>query len=315
MTSVDEDRRDGGDTAGDCTENAAPGGFVEVTLKIPPDLMTSVAQCLFALGVGGLEERESEAGTNLVVFEPDEETASARLAALHERGYGADQGVRASLRVVASEDWRTRWLDDLRPERLTSRVVVVPEHCTLPSTLGDSHALIFGRELAFGYGEHASTRVAALAIAELLDELLTGRTEPGELTLLDVGSGTGVLGLVAACHGATSVLGVDLDAPSVRFANQNAERNQRSGVCRFMATPVETLDTTFDVVVANIERPVLLGLLPELRRRTKPGGALVIAGFLDSDAADLTRAGERLGLSITGTTEEDEWLALCFRAP
>ena len=130
---------------------------------------------------------------------------------------------------------------------------------------------------------------------------------PGD-TVLDVGCGTGLLGIAAALMGA-DVLGVEIDPSAVERARANAELNGVSATTRFATTPVTEITGQFDVVVANVFRHVLVPLAPALAARCRRD--LILSGLLTSEEAELRAAYS--ALNGVGRLERDGWLALQFR--
>jgi ribosomal protein L11 methyltransferase len=157
-------------------------------------------------------------------------------------------------------------------------------------------------ELAFGFGEHPTTRLAARRV----EEVCLARSGA---SLLDVGTGSGVLSIVADRCGAARVVGIDTSLTAVDAARRNVASNAASSV-RIHSTPVEDLDATFDVVVANIDARTLVSLCEPLGRRLARGGELILSGLLTEDEAIVAREYEAAGLGIGSRTTEGDWLLL-----
>ena len=205
-----------------------------------------------------------------------------------------------------------------------------------PATLdsppaGSGPALAVGRQHAvFGDGSHPTTRLCAGAV-----DLLC-RQRPG-LTVLDVGTGTGILARIAAARGATYVVGTDIDPAAVACAQAHAELDCSASPGRRVPEPdagaaaagVRTTGASganihfgseasdhwgarFDLVVANILEAPLHALAPALCRALKPGGVLLISGFTRPQAPALRLAYETAGLQAAGDFTLDDWVLLKF---
>ena len=128
----------------------------------------------------------------------------------------------------------------------------------------------------FGLGDHQSTRLCV----KWLDSFIK-KHQPS--TLLDYGSGTGVLSILASIRGVPSVLGVEIDPLGVQQAKENAAINLQSGSCRFVLPEDEDTTAQYDVVVANILPHILIGLVSTLSSRTRQGQMIALSGIRKSE--------------------------------
>ena len=158
---------------------------------------------------------------------------------------------------------------------------------------------------AFGTGTHETTQ---MVVSQLLGMPLQGKR------LLDCGCGTGILGIVASKLGAESVLGYDIDEWSVDNSLHNATLN---GVANMVvrkgdATSLAAGDGPFDVVVANINRNILLADLPRWVQAMAKKGTIVLSGFYQADVSILVAAATNLGLRLVSESEQEGWACLTF---
>ena len=158
---------------------------------------------------------------------------------------------------------------------------------------------------AFGTGAHETTR---MVVAQLLSMPLKGKR------ILDCGCGTGILGIVAAKLGADRVLGYDVDEWSVDNSLHNAHLNgvQNMAVRKGDATTLNAGDGLFDVVVANINRNILLADMPRWVQMMAQGGRIVFSGFYQTDVPMLVKTAADLGLQLTSESEQEDWACLTF---
>ncbi|HEY9721314.1 MAG TPA: 50S ribosomal protein L11 methyltransferase [Oscillatoriaceae cyanobacterium] len=175
---------------------------------------------------------------------------------------------------------------------------------------GDIHAgagipLVLTERPGFGTGSHATTRLCLQAIAALAPRDRAWR-------MLDFGSGSGILAIAAAKLGA-QVAAVEIDEPSIESLLANAALNEvrdRLTIARALALEVPA----FDLVVANILRPVLLAFAPELASRVAPGGALVLSGLVATDVPELSvRYAPLFDDRRPERYRQGEWEALVWR--
>ena len=226
------------------------------------------------------------------------------------------EGVSVQSEVAQAEDkdWNQQWEEEgFDPIAVGGHLIIhdgrhLPDGVSNDDTDEEMLSVEIDAKLAFGTGNHATTRMMAEAIME---SQLEGKT------LLDCGTGTGVLAIVALLKGARQAVGYDIDEWSVRNANHNAVLNRVDG--RFTsilgdAAVIEDLPLhSFDVVTANINRNILLADMPRMLQALKPDGTLLLSGFYQEDIALLQAKAESLGLSVHSTRHEGEWAMMELR--
>lgn len=200
------------------------------------------------------------------------------------------------VRRLAEEDWLTAWREHYRP-MVVGRFLIKPTWVAVERS--DRLVVELDPGMAFGTGLHPTTQQMLEALSALD---LAGRS------VLDVGTGSGILALAAHAAGAARVEAVDVDAVAVRTARENVAR-ARARVAVRQASAAD-VDGAFDVVLANIVARVIADTAPALRDRTVGGGTLVVAGIV-RDAEAATRAAlEAVGFVIASRDERAEWVAL-----
>ena len=161
--------------------------------------------------------------------------------------------------------------------------------------------------MAFGTGQHASTRMAL----SLLSKSIQAAT-PAQV--LDVGTGTGILAMAAALFGAGRVVAVDNDPDAVTVARENIEKNRLDEKIEVSTTPVAQIQGAYQLVCANIVHDVLVEMAPVLTGLTASGGHLVLAGILSGDQEDHIIAVYRdLGFQLHDRQYQEEWVALLLQ--
>jgi ribosomal protein L11 methyltransferase len=219
---------------------------------------------------------------------------------------GAALGVPGSLVEVPDQDWGASWREGLAPSRI-GRVFVRPSWVEAPPPPGTVEVIV-DPGMAFGTGTHPTTRLCLEGLCELLAEM------PGS-DVLDVGTGSGLLGIAAKKLGARRVVGTEEDAVALRVAGENADRN--GAALELRLEPPEAVPGTFPIVVANILANTLVALAPAVAQRLAPGGALLLAGILDGQEEEVRAAYARQGLLRDPERErrEAEWVLVALRAP
>ncbi len=216
-----------------------------------------------------------------------------------------DLGVNASdLRVdaVPEEDWNATWKAGWRPFGLSPRVWVIPSWETETAPPRGMAVLRIDPGMAFGTGSHATTS----GCAALLDELLA---EDASRSVLDVGTGTGILAMLADQLGAGPILAVDIDPDAVATARDNVLRNGLENIT-IREGSADAVDGTFDIVVANLLAPVITRLAEPLTARVGPRGGLLWSGVLTSQEAAVADALAARGLGTRRRIEREGWVAI-----
>lgn len=210
-----------------------------------------------------------------------------------------------NINKVEDQDWNAVWEEQgFEPIDIDHRVVVYDAKGEVPQH--DACAVMIGIDArqAFGTGTHETTQ---MIIASLLDMQLEGKS------VLDCGCGTGILSIAAAKCGAKRCVGYDIDEWSVDNSRHNAQLNGVDmQVLLGDASVTATLNEKFDVVLANINRNILLADMPAFVSVMKEGGALILSGFYPSDAAMLCDKAATLGLTLTAQKINGDWACLMF---
>ena len=282
---------------------------ISLTVDVPEPEAERVEALLWDAGATGLEIRDREAppmpgvrgpspGEAIVVawFE-DREPAEAALADVK----AWVPAVRGAFEEAPDTDWSMAWRSRIRSTRV-GHLWVGPPWETPPEGVV---ALTIEPKMAFGTGDHPTTSLCLAAVEAFC------AAHPGG-SVLDVGTGTGVLALMARKLGAGHVVGVDNDPMSVTLAGENAALNGIGGVQLSGAT-LDAVDGRFDLVVANILANTLVELAPALVGHAR--GRLVLAGVLIHQEDEVREAFERAGAVSDGGGRSGDWIRLDFRVP
>jgi ribosomal protein L11 methyltransferase len=256
--------------------------LVKLVVRTPRKLAEVVSSVLFEAGAGGIEEQDGS--KRLIVYAPDRETAEGildRARALLSEAVPGPSGIALSIEVDENSDWASAWTKHLGQIALTPNLVIQPLWDETPAPPG-AQRILFDPKLSFGDGAHATTRLASVALERAC------RARPG-LSVLDFGSGTGVLAFVALASGAESAWGIDIDPVSIEAAERNAALNALSERCQFSLSEPRP-QRKFDLVVANLEAPALVSSVHELTRHALAAERLILTGFLTSKQTEITAA-------------------------
>ncbi len=206
-------------------------------------------------------------------------------------------------RRFVEEDWNASWEATVRPVEIGERLVIAPSWH--PYRGSGRIAIEIDPKMAFGTGYHETTRLVMRHLEQLV--------RPGQ-RVLDVGAGTGVLAIAALKLGAATAVGTDNDGWALDNARENAARNGVADRFEVSGAELNTLPAAgFDLVLANIQRDVLLGMMPDLRARLAPDATLVLSGLLAGQRDDLVRSLTDNGLTLAAHSAEGDWIALVAR--
>src|SRR5690606_22579646 len=176
--------------------------------------------------------------------------------------------------VYEPENWNQKWEETVRPVEV-GRFLIKPTWCDIPPGAEDRVLLEIDPKMSFGTGYHESTRL----VLRLLPEFMSAG-----MRVLDAGTGTGVLAIAAARLGASRVLAFDFDEWSHTNAVENVYIN---GVTEAVSVELGSIevagDVSFDLILANINRNVLVEMLPDFKRRIGESGSMILAGLMQAD--------------------------------
>lgn len=200
---------------------------------------------------------------------------------------------------IEKENWNAVWETNYDPIRISNQVHIRASFHEADESFPIE--IIINPKMSFGTGHHQTT---ALMVEALLDINLTNKT------VLDAGTGTGILAFVAWKRGALRVHGFDIDSWAVENSLENAGLNECTSVTFSLGNIRDEDATAYDVLIANINRNILLDELEEYAKRIHSGGYLFLSGFYTSDISLLAEAASSYGLTIQVQSEKERWACL-----
>lgn len=207
------------------------------------------------------------------------------------------------------KDWNEEWEEQgFDPICVDDQVLIYDaKHPELhPTTSPDHIEISIEAKLAFGTGNHETTR---MIVSTLLNMNLY------KMRVLDCGCGTGILGLVASKLGASEVVGYDIDEWSVENAKHNAQLNGVDNLEVYFgnASVINHISGVFDVVLANINRNILLEDMKSFRGVLNEGGYMILSGFYEEDIPVLLEKAKEFGLYESGRRTDNNWACLVLK--
>ena len=211
-----------------------------------------------------------------------------------------------TFREVPNQDWNKLWKAQIPVLELGHHVVIKPSWRDYAAEETDI-VLEMDPGMAFGTGLHPTTQLCATVVEE--------RVAPG-VSVLDLGTGTGILAMIAAKLGAAPVLGVDNDPDAVQAAQHNIDANALTAQVSLRLGSLDQVDDAYDVVLANILAPIIIRMADGgLVQRIRPGGYLIASGILEEQTADVVAALEAAGLRMIEQRQQDTWMVLIATRP
>lgn len=198
------------------------------------------------------------------------------------------------------------WRDHVRPRELAPGWIVVPAWGDHPpdERYASARRVLIDPGEAFGMGDHPTTMATAQALMQRRSDATR---------VLDVGCGSGILGICAAMAGAREVLAIDIASVAVQATRDNARRNGVGSILEATVTPLFEIEGSFDLVLANLLAPILIDLSDDLRRVTAPTGTLIVSGILTERHDHVLEA--LTPLVVVDTLEIDGWVAVVLEHP
>lgn len=275
--------------------------YIDLTISCPDEEMAEIATAFLAdFPFESFDTAPTTEGATLHAFILKESWAECREEALATL---ADYGTVVSEEEIEDENWNERWEEEsFSPVDIDNKIVIRAAHHPAPAdTVID---IIVKPSMSFGSGHHHTTRMMCRAIHSLNP---SGR-------VLDVGCGTGVLSIAAIKCGAEHADAVDIDPWSTASAEEAAQLN---GIAEQISVLLGTVEVVvgrkYDMVLANINRNIILNDIDRYVEALNEGGKLLLSGFLVEDIADITTAASERGLCPIAQSEEEGWVCLVFK--
>jgi ribosomal protein L11 methyltransferase len=202
-----------------------------------------------------------------------------------------------TINTIKEQNWNEVWESNFQP-------VIVDDFCAIRAHFHEpiesvKHEIIITPKMSFGTGHHATTY---MMIEQMKDIDFTCKT------VFDFGTGTGILAILAEKLGAASVSAIDVDEWSIENAKENIEKNNCSRIEVQLSTTIPAQQ--FDIILANINRNVILQYLPYLKTSLHTNSFLLLSGLLATDENDIVEACKKENIKLLKQTEKNNWISL-----
>ena len=197
-----------------------------------------------------------------------------------------------------------------KPVRVSDRIILKPPH-TQNIPKADDVVVDIQPGASFGFGEHPSTRLAIRAIEQVMSRSGSFHFTK-DSSALDIGTGSGVLAIVAALLGIKRVIGIDIDPCALAEAKKNVSLNNLEHRIEIHDRAVESIDQKFGLITANLRYPTLKRLSPCIAQLSEIGGACIVSGLKTDEESDLVRVYSQSRLKCVWKAYEKDWVGLVF---
>ncbi len=278
--------------------------YLAVTVPATPECSEALASFLFDLGAEGVVENEGSLTASFKGGQQELLTpVRAYVAELRAMGHPLQPEAVVS-EEIENRDWNAEWKKSYTGFEISEQIYIKPTWEAPPA--GTYPCLIeIDPEMAFGTGTHATTRLCL--------QLLEERLRPGA-RVLDIGTGTGILAIAAAKLGAGPIVAFDVDPVAAETTLRNAAANGlTAGLECFAGELVDLPPRPFDLILANIQRNVIVGMLPSLRQRFPAGSDFIFSGILREEESLFRAALAAHRFACIEMRFDEEWLGCLAR--
>jgi len=271
--------------------------YLEIKIPVSAEMMEIIVAELSYLPYNSFEEKESEGELMAYILEEDfvEEE-------LQEVLNNYNIGTSFSVEKMENKNWNEEWEKNFEPTE-------VSENCRVRATFHEAknvdYEIIINPRMAFGTGHHSTTQLMMLSQFNIDHQ---GKT------VIDAGSGTAVLSILAEKLGASSVKGNDIDEWAYDNAIENCKLNDCQNVNIQLGTASDVYNEveSVDILVANINKNVLLDEIPTYAKLVSEGGNLLLSGFYEKDINDINARATAFGFSQVSSASKNEWACILF---
>lgn len=302
--------------------------WTEITIKVPQkdtDLAAAIANMTVPYGIyiedySDLEQKAEEiAHINLIdeeliakdrtfslihIYISECDNALEAIEFLKQRFIAEKVDFEVTSIGVDDSDWNENWKKYFHTSEIGKKLVIVPSWETYENKDGRV-VLNIDPGAAFGTGTHATTSLCL----SLLEDYIEADTE-----MLDIGTGSGILSIASVLLGAKKAIGVDIDAQSVKTANENAEINNISDKCEFIVGDLaDKISGKYKVICANIVADVIIRLFENVEDFMTEDGVFIISGIIDMRKDDVLAAAKQKGFTVVKEEYKDNWCAFVLK--
>ena len=302
-----------------------PEKWLKMEIAAPAELMDALGNFLTETGAQGVFQETLEpqvagdfpAATDIETIQayfPQDLRAEKRILAVQKyldslkEIFPACKDLSLKTEDIADPDWGEQWKKYFKPIRVSSNIIVKP---TWERYSPSSRDIVIEIDpgMAFGTGQHASTRMCLQAIEDIIMKDRSIKS----WKVLDVGCGTGILGITAAKLGAEDVIGVDIDKKAVEIARENAAINHVDECVKILNRDVTSINEPRNLIIANLTAKLLLELRRHLTQLLVEDGYMIISGIIEQDTSSIEENFSTAAFTRSKVITEKEWVCYVLK--
>lgn len=297
-----------------------PKSWYKITVETPANDADTVASFLGTISENGIEQSatlstDPQPIEYIIAYIDNDVHRKQKTKNLHSflskinQKYSNEKPVKYTEDYIIEQDWNLEWKKHFKPFNLTERLIIKPSW--EPYTAKPNEKILeMDPGMAFGTGLHASTQLALL----LIEKIYSSPQPPN--SVLDVGTGTGILAMGCALLGSQKIIALDNDIDARVAALDNVQKNNLENRVIISEDDLQNISGEFDLVIANITQDILIDLSQSLFKSTVPAGHLVLSGILAFEqAANIKGVFSSLGFIHHASEKKEEWESMCFKKP
>ncbi|PLK42534.1 50S ribosomal protein L11 methyltransferase [Emticicia sp. TH156] len=271
--------------------------YIELTLQADADFVEILMAELAELGFESFVETED----GLEAYIQEEIFNDMAVKQMLE-SYAARTGISYQFKKIVRQNWNAEWEKNFQPIQIGEQIFVRADfHEPRP---GFPYEIIITPKMSFGTGHHETT---SMVMEHQLNIDHTGKK------VLDVGTGTGILAVLASKLQASHISAFDIDEWSVENTIENIRLNNVTNVSVRQGTIEDQPQDVYEIVLANINRNILISQIPAYVKFMAPGAELIVSGFYEKDIADIQTVAESVGLKKLAHLSKNNWAAVVFK--
>ncbi|MCL6519599.1 MAG: 50S ribosomal protein L11 methyltransferase [Armatimonadetes bacterium] len=280
--------------------------WAEMEVQTNVTAQEAVEAIMFENGCGGLAI-QGETPVFIKCYLPVDDRLEERISNIQSgianlTKFGLDPApAEITIKYAEEQEWAEAWRQFFRTTRVGKHIVIKPPWEKFNPEPGDV-VIEIEAGMAFGTGQHPTTRMSLEALEKRVRQCMT---------VVDFGTGSGILAIAAAKLGACLVIAFDIDELAVRAARENVQRNNEEEHIEVHQTDnLGFIQTTVDLITANIVAETITKNAPDIARVLRRGGILIASGIVDEKSADVERALRNEGFDIAEILKDGEWTTL-----
>lgn len=279
--------------------------YKEIVIKTQPFNPEIISGFLYLYAtLTGIEERENELICFFTEFN-DNNFQQLKDFLNNLQKYSIIERYEIFTEEIETKNWNEEWEKSIQPIKVSKRIVIKPSFRDY-KTNQDEIVIVIDPKMSFGTGYHQSTRIMIRLIER---NLRSG------MKVLDVGTGTGILAIVCSKLGASKVVSCDNDEFVFENVLENFEKNNVSDKCSFILGTIDEInENNFDLILANIQKNVLIEIAEKIKSKIAKNGLVILSGLLIEDEKEIFDKYSSLDFNFLDKEIEDEWIGLVFQS-